>query len=547
MQSQPVHASEPAQVTSGKTSGVFAAYLNGLFAANEADPSVAAEQFLRALAIDPTNPDLLRQALVASVMSGRPDALALARRLPENAVARMLLGDEAARSGDWGQAAQLYSALSPDGAIRLLRPLLLAWAQFGAGQTDAALSGLTPLLGDEHFGGVYALHAAMIADLAGRTSEAARLYRQAEQDDGSGSIGLARIIASFEAREGHGAAAMRRLSAAGQSEPAVRIALPALARTLRERPVANALDGITEAYFGLAAALHADDQDPFATILLRLALDLRPDFTSARILAADILEGENHLEQAIAILQPISPMDPLGAMVQVRLAELTGRAGRTADALKQLHDLAAAFPDSPLPDAEAGDILRATGDFPGAVQAYSHAIARISHPSGTDWPLFYERGVSYEQSHQWTKAEADFETALRLQPNQPVVLNYLGYSWADRSEHLAQARKMIDEAARQRPDDGAIIDSLGWVMLRQGETTQAVTTLERAVELDPEDATINGHLGDAYWAAGRKTEATYQWRRALTLNPLPGDAAKLEAKLHETTAQAATVPARHIP
>jgi Flp pilus assembly protein TadD len=98
-------------------------------------------------------------------------------------------------------------------------------------------------------------------------------------------------------------------------------------------------------------------------------------------------------------------------------------------------------------------------------------------------------------------------------------------------QNLTQARAMIEKAAKHRPNDGAIVDSLGWVMLRQGQTTDAVSTLERAVELDPQDASINGHLGDAYWAAGRKLEATYQWRRALTFNPEPGDVAKLEAKL----------------
>ncbi len=111
------------------------------------------------------------------------------------------------------------------------------------------------------------------------------------------------------------------------------------------------------------------------------------------------------------------------------------------------------------------------------------------------------------------------------------MLNYLGYSWADMGQNLAEARQMIDKAAQRRPNDGAVIDSLGWVMLRQGQTADAVKTLERAVELDPQDPSINGHLGDAYWSAGRKLEAVYQWRRALIFNPEPDDAAKLEAKL----------------
>ena len=140
--------------------------------------------------------------------------------------------------------------------------------------------------------------------------------------------------------------------------------------------------------------------------------------------------------------------------------------------------------------------------------------------------------MAEERSHQWPKAKADFEHALKLSPDQPFVLNYLGYSLADMGHDLTEARQMIQRAAERRPNDGAITDSLGWVMLRQGHSQEAVKTLERAAELEPEDSTINGHLGDAYAAVGRKTEALYQWRRALTFNPEPDDKAKLEAKLN---------------
>ena len=125
-------------------------------------------------------------------------------------------------------------------------------------------------------------------------------------------------------------------------------------------------------------------------------------------------------------------------------------------------------------------------------------------------------------------------TALNLAPDQPYVLNYLGYSWTEQGRNLARARQMIERAVEQRPSDGAIIDSLGWVMLRQGDYDGAVKSLEHAVELLPEDSTINGHLGDAYWAAGRRQEALFQWRRALNLNPDPEDVPKLQAKLRES-------------
>jgi Flp pilus assembly protein TadD len=276
-------------------------------------------------------------------------------------------------------------------------------------------------------------------------------------------------------------------------------------------------------------------------ILLRLALDLRPDFTPARVLAAELLESGRHLDNALQMLAAVGNDDPLIAVIRLQRAALAERLGNTEDAMRDLQRIARDYPSSPLPAMREGDILRSKQRFTDAIAAYDRAIARIGEPAPSDWLVFYDRGICYERSRQWAKAEADFQRALKLAPDQPFVLNYLGYSWADMGQNLVQARAMIEKAVQRRPNDGAITDSLGWVMLRQGEVTEAVKVLEHAVELDPEDPSINGHLGDAYWAAGRKLEATYQWRRALTFNPEPDDAAKLEAKLQGDGRQSAVV------
>jgi Flp pilus assembly protein TadD len=172
------------------------------------------------------------------------------------------------------------------------------------------------------------------------------------------------------------------------------------------------------------------------------------------------------------------------------------------------------------------------------VAAYDRALARVKAPQRSAWPLFYARGIAEERAHDWPRAQADLERALQLAPDQPYVLNYLGYTWADQGQNLQQARQMLTRAAELRPNDGSIVDSLGWVLLRQGDTKGAVKSLERAVEMLPEDPTINGHLGDAYWAVGRQREAQFQWRRALILHPDPDEVAKLEGKLRDYATQA---------
>jgi Flp pilus assembly protein TadD len=175
--------------------------------------------------------------------------------------------------------------------------------------------------------------------------------------------------------------------------------------------------------------------------------------------------------------------------------------------------------------------LRVKRRFEDAIAAYTKAIGRIDIPQKSDWAVFYSRGVAFERAGKWPLAEADLKMALQLFPGQPFVLNYLGYTWADMGRNLAEARTMIQAAAIARKNDGAVTDSLGWVMFRMGDVASAISALERAVELEPEDSTISDHLGDVYYAAGRKLEARYEWKRALTLNPTPQDTVKLEAKL----------------
>jgi Flp pilus assembly protein TadD len=310
------------------------------------------------------------------------------------------------------------------------------------------------------------------------------------------------------------------------------IAAPALLAAAGQRPVTRPTDGMAEAYVALAAALHAEQASDFATAMVRLALDLRPDFTAARVMQSDLLAARRHPAAALQALAGIPGGDPIAPVVRLRRIALLDKLGQGDQATQELDRLARDFPASPLPDLALGDMLRARQRYPAAIAAYDRAAAHVRQSAPSDWPMFYNRGIAYERTGNWSKAEADFRRALELAPDQPLVLNYLGYSWADMNEHLADARRMIQRAAERRPNDGAVADSLGWVMYRQGEIAGAVRALEHAVELDSEDATINGHLGDAYWAAGRRLEAQYQWRRALTLTPGSADAAKLEAKLN---------------
>lgn len=526
------HAAAAAEDASGiAPAGPF---LAGRFAVMQNDLDMAADAFLRALATDPDSAELRQQAFLGCLMAGRSEAERLAQNLPDNPSAQLLLAGRDAVRGAWEAAETRYAALPRQGLTQLLQPLLLAWAQQGAGRTDAALATLHPFIEGPRSRFIYALHGALIADLAGRIPEAARLYRVAQAESGAPTVEMARLLASWQARQGHPAEAAQTLKAAADVNPQVAIALPALQAGVSNRMIRRATDGLAESYLVLAAALRQQDASELSMLMLRLGIDLRPDDTSARLLAADILEAGKHPELAQQMLAPVAAEDPVISIVRLRRAELAEVTGHAEEALEQLVQITRDYPDQPAPYVAQGDILRAGHRYTDAAAAYDKAVALVGKPARQDWVLFYDRGIALERAKDWTRAESDFMTALSLFPDQPYVLNYIGYSWTEQGRNLSRAREMIQRAVDQRPNDGAIIDSLGWVMLRQGDTDGAVRALERAVELLPEQADINAHLGDAYWAAGRRAEALFQWRRALNLNPEPDDVPKLQAKLRES-------------
>jgi len=521
-----VAVSDPATAGNGYGAFLDARLADSLFALPE-----AARFYRQASAADPSDTVLRRQAFLFSFMAGDPDAAALAANVSDDPVAMLVLISEAVRRGDWPTAIARIHDLPQGDPTQVLSPLLLAWAEQGAGETDEALGTLQPFLSGPGVQGIFVLHAALIADLAGRTALANKYYAAAEKGFNGTNLRLATILASWEARQGDPEAAQATLAALDAENGEVAIVVPALAKTLSERPVATASDGMAEAFLAIAASLRQQDSPDFSIVMLRLALALRPDLTAARLLLADALDAQGQPAAALSVLEPVPASDPLTAFVDLRRAMLLDAVGKTTESLALLGRLATRYPDRPEPLEVKGDVLRAHERWNEAVEAYSGAISRLGQRRPSDWILFYDRGIAYDQIHNWPSAEADFREALALAPNQPYVLNYLGYSWAVQGRHLAEARQMIAKAAELRPNDGAILDSLGYVMLRQGDVPGAVQWLLRAVTLEPDDPTINGHLGDAYWAAGNKLGAWYQWQHALTMNPSASEAAVLESKL----------------
>ncbi len=506
------------------------AFLQARFAASQGALALSAAEFLRAHEADPSSLALHEQAFLAALVSGRLDVASLARGLPKNQAAQFVLVNEDAKQGHWQAAIERLKTLPDTGIARILVPLITAWCEQGAGQTDAALATLRPLMDQPATRALATLHAAMIEDLAGRTAQADRNYATAAAAFGPASLDLARTFASWDARRGRKEEALGVLAGLG-SQGEMGLAQPGLIRDVAQPVIRRPTGGMAAAYRFVALALRQQNNGSFALVLLRLALNVRPHDTMSRLAMSGIYGASQQDALALDVLDAVPKSDPLYPAVQLRRALYMTALRNDHGALAILRRLVRDFPTQPEPAMAEGDILRAQKQYAAAIKAYDLALTRTKHAGPAAWVLYFDRGVAYDQSGKWPLAEADFRQALKLSPNQPAVLNYLGYSLANRGTDLPEARRMIEKALAAQPNDGAIVDSLGWVTLKQGDVAGAVRYLERAVELMPEDPTINGHLGDAYAAAGRNLEAAFQWQRALDLNPKPAAAAELRAKL----------------
>jgi len=543
-------ADHPATAPSPQPESGFGGYLAALHAQEDHDYRGATDFIDAALAADPDNYNLMRHAFALRVSAGRVDqAASLARKIAAHdgagGLAGLVLVEQAIKSGNYAQTLNQAASVPHEGAQRYAVPLLAAWADVGRGDRKRAQRELDTMGDTRGLGPLKALHEALIADFAGQAAAASALYKKVLAAETPPTTRIAELAGNFYERAHDGIAARTvyqsmvpiddsNVGAAG---------LDRLAHGVIPRPlITTASEGAAEALFDLASLLNQAETLDAALIYARLALDLKPNFPLAQLLTGEIRAQQDQPEDALALYQHVDPSSPYAWTARMRVALTLDMLSRTDEAIKLLETMAAEQPARAAPLIELGDILRSHSRFTDAIGAYDRALARISKPAAEDWQVFYSRGVSFERSGQWPRAEADLEHALKLRPEQPLVLNYLGYTWIDKGEKVPEAVKMIQRAVAQRPNDGYIVDSLGWAYFRLGEFTRATETLEHAIELVPEDPTINDHLGDAYWRSGRETEARYQWERALQFKPEADEAKTIQAKLdHGLSAEPAKV------
>jgi Flp pilus assembly protein TadD len=399
-----------------------------------------------------------------------------------------------------------------------------------AGDWKTALA-LPDAGGDHLVAQVSLLDQALLLEHRGDVGEANQVFgKLLAQSDGAGLYTTA--YGEFLERHGHAAAAINLYQAALKGDASNSLVQEALARAKAGRPAPHAptfAEGAGRALLAPAALLLAEKQPQLGLVYLRLVLRLDPKRDEAWLLVGDTLAASGQLDAARDAYARPQAGSPSYVAARERLIGSYDQPGDAPIELKLAEETVKNAPDNTDAMALLADALRLNNRYAESAQVLDKVIAQTG--AKTSWTLYYMRGVALDQAGDWARAEQDLKTALALSPEEPDVLNYLGYSWIDRGEDINAAKAMIERAVAAEPDSGAIVDSLGWAYYHLGQYPQAVEQLERASELEPADPDINDHLGDAYWRAGRRVEARFQWEQVLSMQPTDKLRAKVEAKL----------------
>jgi tetratricopeptide (TPR) repeat protein len=518
-------------------------YLAARTANVDRDAATAAAYYTAALKADPKNAELLELAFYAHLASGEVDeAVKLAERLlaidKTNRNARLILGVHALKSKNYVAARSQLNQAGRDPIANLTATLLSAWSSYGAGDTKGALDTVDKLTGPDWFGVFKDLHGGLIADLAGNKKEAQKRFERAYKVDQT-ALRIVQSYGSFTARNGAKPDALKILQDFDKTLPRHPLITQAIAQINKGEKVPQIVDsaqaGAAEVLYGLGAALGRREEELSLAnrglAYLQLATYLDPNHTLAILSLADLYEAMKKPDLAIAAYQRLPADSVLKRNADIQMAIDLDALDKTDEARKHLQGLIDQRPDDIEAIMALGNIERERKQYAECAKTYGRGVDAIPTPTRANWTMFYFRGICFERNHEWPKAEADLKKALELYPDQPHVLNYLGYSWVDQGQNLDEGMRMIKRSVEQRPDDGYIVDSLGWAWFRLGKYDDAVKQLERAVELKPVDPTINDHLGDAYWRVGRTIEAKFQWSHAKDLKPEDDELKKIEAKI----------------
>ena len=497
-----------------------------------------AVQYLVGAAESWDNPLILNRAFLALASNGDIDRAAdYAGRLiqldPGHEMARLVAGTEAIKQRRYEGALRVLGPMGEDSFEGITGAILRGWALVGAGRMNEARVELDKAGGGglEEF---ILYHRALMSEVAGDSAAAQDYIEQSMEVDPYNSDvveSYARIFANA-GRFDEALTAVVSYEAQGLSHPIITAVKEKLLANQRPGNYAASVQaGASRMFHSIGVGFAREGTSDLALVLERLAQYLDPRNELAVVVIGQIYDAAGQADLANQIYESLPATSPLKGMATVRIAANLDTLGDRTEAIRRLSNMVTSDPNNLEALAVLADFQRADKQYGESAATLTKALAVTGGTAPSDWRFYYFRGIAYERNDQFPLAEKDFLRALELHPNQPEVLNYLGYSWVDQGLHLERALGLIEQAIAGSPNDGYIIDSLGWAFYRLGRFEEAVEQLERAVQLRPNDPEINDHLGDAYWRVGRKLEAGFQWKIALAMDSEGNVRSRVEPKL----------------
>ncbi|WP_239520679.1 tetratricopeptide repeat protein [Pseudooceanicola aestuarii] len=527
-----------AQTAPVQAQGNAGSYLAARQARLSSDYDAAVHYYLRALGKDSNNAKLLESMVLSQIAAGEtPKAVPVAQRMEKgerpSQIAHMALVAEEVRAGAYD--AVLARLEEGRGIGPLVDGLIAAWVNIGKGDMQAALTAYNGVADQKGLTRFALYHKALALGYVGDFEAAEAIYEgtpdQKVQMTRRGAMARIEVLSQLDRNDD--ALHLIETLFGSDLDPALQAIRAALAAgdTLPYTHVTSISDGVAEVFYSVAAALQTEASHDYTLLYSRVAEYLRPDHIDALLLSAGLLEKMDHPDLATRTYRRVPRDNPAFHAAELGRADALRKAGKVDAAIEVMQQLAVSHGQLPVVHSTLGDLYRQQGHHIEAVAAYDKALGLYPQDDSSRWFVHYARGISNERLNHWDSAETDFRRALELNPGQPQVLNYLGYSLVEKDRKLDEALTMIERAANVRPDSGYIMDSLGWVLYRLGRYEEAVGHMERATELMPVDPIVNDHLGDVYWAVGRAREAEFQWNRALSFAPEDADAERIRRKL----------------
>lgn len=502
--------------------GIAGTYLAARLAHGAGDFEAVVQYGTQALIADPENVGMTEGLILAELALGKIDAaVPVARRLEAldagNDIAGLVLLADAMQREDWETVdKRLESQDTLGGSVDAM---VRAWSAIGAGQMSRATALFDTLAADPEAGGSALFQKALALALVGDFESAAEILGGGEQVlrlSQGGIIAYAQVLSQLERNPD----AVKMLDEAfpGSLDPELVTLRAELAagKPVPFTAITGARDGLAALFFDIGQSMRGETDPALVLIYASIARHLEPGHIGAELLTAQVYEEMGNHKLAAEAFGRIPREDPNYPQAQFGRVAALDALGETEAAFEALTALTREFADMPNAHVALADAFRREKDYPEAARHYDDAIALFEAENASQWRVYFGRGISRSLSDDWDGAVEDFRKALTLSPNQPSVLNFLGYGFVERKENLDEALDMIKRAVAARPTDGYIRDSLGWVFFRLARYDEALEEMERAVELEPVEPVLNDHLGDVYWAVGRKREAVFEWKRALS-------------------------------